>query len=877
MDDKFTKHAITALQNSSDEAIRLRSDFVGVEHLFLGIIREKESRAVRILNDFNIDTLEIKTEIEHNVESLKFSSLNQDRDIPVSKQVEKIMRLAYLEATNFKTKRVGTEHLLAAILKENSNIVSTILFGKGLTYDIVHKWIEEQVDDNIGSALNRVDGENLPDRIKEEIISMLKSQGFTEEGFDIENAEFKVIGPIMGKIEDKRSEGGKSDGVRVERFKSSQKMATPFLDNFGVNLSLKASQGLIDPIVGREKEMERIGQILSRRKKNNPILIGEPGVGKSAIAEGLALKIANRDVPYMLQKKVIYSLDLASIVAGTKYRGQFEERLKGLIGELEKNPNIILFIDEIHNIVGAGNAAGSLDASNIFKPALARGEMQCIGATTPSEYRKSIEADGALERRFQKVVIEPTTKEETFNILQNIKSIYEKHHRVKYSDKAIEACINLSERYINDRCLPDKAIDVMDEAGAKASVKGIKIPKDILDLDERIALLEEKKKKFVEEKKFEKAGVVKNEISVLKDKLNYEETIWQKEIEKVYVKVNEDDIANVVSLISGVKIEKASYQETQKLLKMEQTLSKSVIGQDEAIRRISKTVRRSRVGINDPKRPLGSFIFVGPTGVGKTFLAKQLALYLFSSEDNLIRLDMSEYMEKHSVSRMIGSPPGYVGYEEAGQLTEKVRMHPYSIVLFDEIEKAHPDVFNILLQIMDDGVLTDSIGRKVDFKNTIIIMTSNVGSRKLKDFGSGVGFSTSAIQDNTKQLEKSIIENDINKTFSPEFLNRIDDIVFFHSLVKDDIIKIIDIELNILTKRLHSIGYNIKYTPEIKELIAKQGTNEAFGARPLKRAIQKIVEDPLSEAILANNGKKTKNKKNIKVFVENDESKIEIS
>lgn len=852
MDAKLTQHAKNAIKAGSDEAMRLRSDFFGVEHLFLGMVREKECKAMQILSEFNIDSQAIKKEIEQTIEQQdSFKAFSQDRDVPLLKQTERIVKLSFLEATDLGLDEIGTEHFLAAILKEGNNLVSNILFGNGLTYEIIHQWIKNSIEGKDNDFTSSQSGEDI--------------------------SSFPELNSIFDQEEEKDSNFGNRTPfkrtTKVTSFKSDKK-PTPFLDNFGKNLSKQAELGLIDPIVGREKEMERIAQILSRRKKNNPILIGEPGVGKSAIAEGLALRIVAKEVPYTLFKKKIYTLDLASVVAGTKYRGQFEERLKGLIAELEKNPDIILFIDEIHTMVGAGNASGSLDASNIFKPALARGEIQCIGATTLNEYRKNIESDGALERRFQKVMIEPTTQEETLTILKNIKFKYEQHHRVRYTDEALEACVKLSERYINDRQLPDKAIDALDEAGARAHVTDLRVPEELVVLEKSINDKEILKKDAVTNREFEKAKILKLEIDALQEDLDKQYKVWESKIEGNYVSVGEDDIANIISMMSGVKVQKVSTDESQKLLKMEESLKGVVIGQDDAVAKVSKAIRRARVGINDPNRPIGSFIFVGPTGVGKTLLAKELAKYLFDSEKNLIRLDMSEYMEKHSVSRIIGSPPGYVGHEEAGQLTEKVRQHPYSIVLFDEIEKAHRDVFNILLQILDDGRLTDSLGREIDFKNTIIIMTSNVGSRKIKDFGIGVGFSTYARESKAAEIEKSIIENDINKTFAPEFLNRIDDIVFFRSLLKEDIIKIIDIELNKLSKRLSNLDYEIEFTPELKEFIVERGIDKQFGARPLKREIQKSVEDPLSEAILENQGK---DKKKIKVTVQKDKTKIEIS
>ncbi|MDD2287642.1 MAG: ATP-dependent Clp protease ATP-binding subunit, partial [Bacteroidales bacterium] len=764
-----------------------------------------------------------------------YSHINEDKDIPLMNQTEIIIRLSFLEATLVKADAIGTEHILASILKEGNNIVANILYSHGLTYEIIHNWINKNNGGDM--SLNN--------------IYIEKDEQEDEDGYE-EKQDGKDLQKenIFKKMLEEKLEQNATGLQSLSEGMKTKQTATPFLDNFGKNLSQMVEKGLIDPIIGRDKEMERIAQILTRRKKNNPILIGEPGVGKSAIAEGLAIRIFHQKVPYTLLKKTIYTLDMASVVAGTKYRGQFEERLKGLIGELEKNKDIILFIDEIHTIVGAGNASGALDASNIFKPALARGEIQCIGATTLNEYRKNIETDGALERRFQKVMIEPTTFDETITILNNIKSKYEEHHKVIYSQEAIIACVKYSERYINDRLLPDKAIDALDEAGAKAHVSNIKIPKNILDLEEELRGLESKKKLAVKETRYEEAALYKNNIELLSQEIEANYKNWEASIDVSPVLITQEDIADVVSMMSGVKIQKINQDETLKLIEMENALKGKVIGQDEAVIKVSKAIRRSRAGIKDPNRPIGSFIFAGPTGVGKTLLAKELAKYMFDSENHFIRLDMSEYMEKHSVSRIIGSPPGYVGYEEAGQLTEKVRNHPYSIVLFDEIEKAHSDVFNILLQILDEGHLTDSMGRKIDFKNTVIIMTSNVGSRKLKDFGIGVGFSTTAIENNFSEIEEGIINNDLKKTFAPEFLNRIDDIIFFHSLEKSDIIKIIDIELEILKKRLNTLDFELLIENDIKELIIEKGIDKQYGARPLKRTIQKYIEDELSDAII---------------------------
>ncbi len=836
MDAKFTLHAKNVIKISSNEALRLNSDFLGAEHLFLAMVREQNCKAMQILGDFGIESTLIKKEIEETIHKKElYSPINEDKDIPLLKQTERIIRLSFLEASLVKADAIGTEHILASILKEGNNIVANILYSHGLTYEIIHNWINKNNGGDM--SLNN--------------IYIEKDEQEDEDGYE-EKQDGKDLQKenIFKKMLEEKLEQNATGLQSLSEGMKTKQTATPFLDNFGKNLSQMVEKGLIDPIIGRDKEMERIAQILTRRKKNNPILIGEPGVGKSAIAEGLAIRIFHQKVPYTLLKKTIYTLDMASVVAGTKYRGQFEERLKGLIGELEKNKDIILFIDEIHTIVGAGNASGALDASNIFKPALARGEIQCIGATTLNEYRKNIETDGALERRFQKVMIEPTTYDETITILNNIKSKYEEHHKVIYSQEAIIACVKYSERYINDRLLPDKAIDALDEAGAKAHVSNIKIPKNILDLEEELRELESKKKLAVKETRYEEAALYKNNIELLSQEIEANYKNWEASIDVSPVLITQEDIADVVSMMSGVKIQKINQDETLKLIEMENALKGKVIGQDEAVIKVSKAIRRSRAGIKDPNRPIGSFIFAGPTGVGKTLLAKELAKYMFDSENHFIRLDMSEYMEKHSVSRIIGSPPGYVGYEEAGQLTEKVRNHPYSIVLFDEIEKAHSDVFNILLQILDEGHLTDSMGRKIDFKNTVIIMTSNVGSRKLKDFGIGVGFSTTAIENNFSEIEEGIINNDLKKTFAPEFLNRIDDIIFFHSLEKSDIIKIIDIELEILKKRLNSLDFELLIEDDIKELIIEKGIDKQYGARPLKRTIQKYIEDELSDAII---------------------------
>lgn len=823
---RYTQRAQNVIDTSYQEALRLKSDFVGAEHLFLAMTRQKGCTGLQILSDFNINITEVKQEVEDVIKKqYVLPVVYENREIKISKQAEDVLIKAHLLTLKTQQPLTGTAHILVAMMQEGNNIVSSILMSKGLNEQVLCTQLDSYLNNNQASNID----------LKDFITKTFEQFSIADlQGAELQLKKFSAAKPQK----------------KVESMNDAKNNETPFLNSFAQNISAKAQKGEIDPMVGRDKEMERITQILLRRKKNNPILVGEAGVGKTALAEGLAQRIEERKVPYSLCDKKIYSLDMASIVAGTKYRGQFEERLKGLISELERNKNIIIFIDEIHTIVGAGNVAGSLDASNIFKPALARGEIQCIGATTLEEYRKQIESDSALERRFQKVMVEPTTQEETIEILRNIKTQYEQHHCVKYSDEALVACVKLSQRYITDRCLPDKAIDVMDEVGASMSVKGISIPDDIVQKGKLIDQKKEAKTQAIKDRKYEECGVLKNEIEALQNEIDTQMVLWRKELDVNAPVITYDNIADVVSVMSGVKIQKANKDESQKLLNMEQNLKQMVIGQDQAIEKISKAIRRSRVGISDANHPIGSFIFVGPTGVGKTYLAKMLAKYLFDSEENLIRLDMSEYMESYSVSKIIGSPPGYVGYQEAGQLTEKVRQHPYSIVLFDEIEKAHTDIFNIFLQILDEGHLTDAIGRDINFKNTVIIMTSNVGSRKLKDFGIGVGFSTAAIAGKEKEAEKSIIEKDINKTFSPEFLNRIDDIVFFNSLDKEDIVKIIDIDLALLTKRLKDIGYDISFTQELKEFLMEKGTDKNFGARPLRRAIQKNVEDLLSEELL---------------------------
>jgi ATP-dependent Clp protease ATP-binding subunit ClpC len=834
MDAKFSNRAKDVLTYSREEAARLGNQYLGLEHFMLGIIREGEGLAIQLLTYLGVDLAECKKSIEDTIRSPKLSNIKLD-NIPMAKQALKALKLTYLEAKIFNSDVVDTEHMLLAILKDDKNLVTSKLESYGVTYATV----------------------------KNELISIQKEKS-GDSTSDTPKAE------LPGDTEDEPSQGKSSFGGGVKKV-SDPKSKTPVLDNFGRDLTRLAEEGRLDPIVGREKELERIAQVLSRRKKNNPILIGEPGVGKSAIAEGLALRIVDRKVSRALFNKRIVTLDLASIVAGTKYRGQFEERMKAVLNELEKNPNIILFIDEIHTIVGAGNASGSLDASNMFKPALARGELQCIGATTLDEYRQYIEKDGALERRFQKVLVDPTTPVETEDILNNIKEKYEDHHLVKYTREAINACVQLTHRYISDRYLPDKAIDALDEAGARVHISNIHVPAEIINLENSIEEIKDKKTQAIKGQKFEEAAQFRDIERRYSEELTRAKKRWEDESRIHRETVTDENVAEVVAMMTGIPVTNIAQSESQRLINMEKELQKEVIGQDAAILKVVKAIRRNRAGLKDPGKPIGSFVFLGPTGVGKTYLAKMLAKYLFDTEDALVRVDMSEYMEKFAVSRLVGAPPGYVGYEEGGQLTEKVRRKPYSIVLLDEIEKAHPDVFHILLQVLDDGQLTDGLGRKVDFKNTIIIMTSNIGSRQLKDFGQGVGFSTQAKRQSRATHTQGVIENALKRAFAPEFLNRIDDVVIFEPLERENIHKIIDIELKHLYDRVEEMGYKMKVTAKAKDLIIDKGWDEQFGARPLKRAIQKYIEDQLAEHII-----KTSLKEGDVISVGHDSKKDEI-
>jgi len=841
MDAKFSQKIKDVLSYSKEEAIRLGNAYIGPEHFFLGILREGDGVAVEMLTEMGMDFSELKRNIERSIKPEGSIKIKDTENLPLLKSAERILKMVYLEARALKNETINTGHLLLAILRDESSSVSRILSEKNVNYNTIKTELE-----------------------------IRQPQANADYG-DEDDERGSTFGGKGGSAQNPQQGKSNSD--------------TPVLDNFGVDLTKAAEESRLDPIVGREREIERLAQILSRRKKNNPILIGEPGVGKSAIAEGLALRIVHRNVSRVLFGKRVVALDLASIVAGTKYRGQFEERMKAILNELQKNPNVILFIDEIHTIVGAGGATGSLDAANMLKPALARGEIQCIGATTLDEYRQHIEKDGALERRFQKVMVEPTSVDETLEILNNIKERYEDHHNVTYTPDAIDACVKLTARYISDRHLPDKAIDALDESGSRVHISNIVVPERILQLEKDIEDTKKEKIKSVKNQNFERAASFRDREKELQDRLEVEKQKWENELSKNRVVVDAEKVAEVVAMMTGVPVQRIAQAEGTRLLKMSEELKGSVIGQDEAIEKVVKSIQRNRAGLKDPNKPIGTFIFLGPTGVGKTQLAKVLAKYLFESYDNLIRVDMSEYMEKFSISRLVGAPPGYVGYEEGGQLTEKVRRKPYSVVLLDEIEKAHPDVFHILLQVLDEGILTDSLGRRVDFKNTIVIMTSNIGTRQLKDFGQGVGFSTSTKAAQINEYAKGVIQSALKKTFAPEFLNRIDDVVLFNTLTKEHISQIIDIELKGLYDRIHALGYKVTLTDEARDFIIERGYDIQFGARPLKRAIQKYLEDPMAEVIIKANINEgdnimigfDKEKQEIKIEVEPIEVKGNIS
>jgi ATP-dependent Clp protease ATP-binding subunit ClpC len=806
MEAKFSNRVKEVISLSREEALRLGHDYIGTEHLLLGMVREGEGVAVGVLKKLGVPLDELRAEIEKISKGTATHEVKNLANIPLTKASEKVLKITYLEAKIFKAQLIGTEHLLLSILRDQDNLATQILNKFDVNYEVVKEMLEYQTENPMASS-----DTDDPDEDSSKIFST---------------------------------------GSTGKEKKGTEKSRTPVLDNFGRDLTRLAEDNKLDPIVGREKEIERVAQILSRRKKNNPILIGEPGVGKTAIAEGLALRIIQKKVSRVLFGKRVVTLDLASLVAGTKYRGQFEERMKAVMNELEKSPDVILFIDELHTIVGAGGASGSLDASNMFKPALARGEIQCIGATTLDEYRQYIEKDGALARRFQMVMVDSTTVEETIQILENIKEKYEEHHHVTYTPEAIEACVKLSDRYISDRYLPDKAIDVLDEAGARVHINNIHVPEEIVKLEEAIEEVKKEKNRVVKSQKYEEAAQLRDKEKKLIEQLEIAKAKWEEKTRTEKYTVDEDDVADVIAMMTGIPTKRIAQKESNKLLGMAEELSSKVIGQEEAIKKLTKAIQRTRVGLKDPRKPIGSFIFLGPTGVGKTELAKVLATYLFDKEDALIRIDMSEYMEKFSVSRLVGAPPGYVGYEEGGQLTEKVRRKPYSVVLLDEIEKAHPDVFNILLQVLDDGILTDGLGRRVDFRNTIIIMTSNIGVRDLKDFGTGIGFTTSAKRESEEEHMKSTIQHALKRAFSPEFLNRLDDVIVFNSLQREHIHKIIDLTLAKLFDRIIQLGYNVELSDKAKDFLAEKGYDQQFGARPLNRAIQKYLEDPVAEEIL---------------------------
>ena len=840
MDDNFSPRVKDVIAYSKEEALRLGHDFIGTEHLMLGLLRDGNGKAINILNALDIDLNHLRRKVEILSPANPNTSItsNEKKNLHLTRQAERALKTTFLEAKLFQSTSINTAHLLLCILR-NENDPTTKLLNK-----------------------LKVDYDN----VKEQFKSMITNDDNFEDITGSPKAEFPE--------DDAQQDDASKDIFNTPSSKSNKKSKTPVLDNFGRDLTAMAEEGKLDPVVGREKEIERVSQVLSRRKKNNPLLIGEPGVGKSAIAEGLANRIVSKKVSRILFNKRVVTLDLASLVAGTKYRGQFEERMKAVMNELEKNDDVILFIDEIHTIVGAGGATGSLDASNMFKPALARGEIQCIGATTLDEYRQYIEKDGALERRFQKVIVEPTTVEETIQILNNIKAKYEDHHNVEYTDEAIEACVKLTNRYMTDRFLPDKAIDALDEAGSRVHITNIDVPKQILELEKKLEEVRETKNSVVKKQKYEEAARLRDDEKRLEKELAVAQEKWEEETKLHRETVTEDNVADVISMMTGVPVNRIAQTESNKLAQLPELIKGKVIGQDDAVAKVVKAIQRNRAGLKDPNKPIGSFIFLGQTGVGKTQLAKVLSKQLFDSEESLIRIDMSEYMEKFAISRLVGAPPGYVGYEEGGQLTEKVRRKPYSVVLLDEIEKAHPDVFNMLLQVLDDGYLTDSLGRKIDFRNTIIIMTSNIGARKLKDFGTGIGFGTSSQKAQEDANARSVIENALKKSFAPEFLNRIDDVIVFNALEQEDINKIIDIELEKLLKRIDGLGYNLQLTKDAKNFIAEKGFDKQYGARPLKRAIQKYIEDALAEEIITS---KLKEGDNIVMDLDKDNNEIVIS
>ncbi len=838
MDDNFSPKVKDVIAYSKEEALRLGHDFIGTEHLMLGLLRDGNSKAINILDALDIDLTHLRRKVEILSPANPSIAIgtNEKKNLHLTRQAERALKTTFLEAKLFQSSSINTAHLLLCILRNENDPTTKLLNRLKVDYDNVKDQFKYMITS------------------EDDYIDPPQAESFSDE--DETSGEAPKDNPFNPPAGNK----------------ASKKSKTPVLDNFGRDLTAMAEEGKLDPVVGRAKEIERVSQILSRRKKNNPLLIGEPGVGKSAIAEGLALRIVKRKVSRILFDKRVVTLDLASLVAGTKYRGQFEERMKAVMNELEKNDDIILFIDEIHTIVGAGGATGSLDASNMFKPALARGEIQCIGATTLDEYRQYIEKDGALERRFQKVIVEPTNIEETIEILDNIKSKYEEHHNVIYTEKAIEACVKLTNRYMTDRFLPDKAIDALDEAGSRVHITNIDVPKKILDLERKLEEVKELKNSVVKKQKYEEAAKLRDDEKNLEKELAVAQEQWENDSKLHKETVSEENVADVVSMMTGIPVNRIAQTESNKLAELPDLIKGKVIGQDEAVAKVVKAIQRNRAGLKDPNKPIGSFIFLGQTGVGKTQLAKVLSKELFDSLDSLIRIDMSEYMEKFAVSRLIGAPPGYVGYEEGGQLTEKVRRKPYAVVLLDEIEKAHPDIFNMMLQVLDDGYLTDSLGRKIDFRNTIIIMTSNIGARKLKDFGQGVGFGTSAKKSQATDHAKGIIESALKKAFAPEFLNRVDDVVVFNTLEREDIHKIIDIELSKLFERIKTIGYHLSLSDKAKDFITDKGFDKQYGARPLKRAIQKYIEDALAEEIITANLEEGD-----QIFMDLDESTNELT
>ena len=810
MDNKFSNDMASVFNFSKEEAERTECDNVSPEHLLLGILRQNVSNATRMMHKVQPDLLSLKRHLEKVVLEKKVAVVPDRNSMELNRDATRLMRLSVLEARAQHSEEVDTEHLLKAMLKDQGSPIQQLLEEHGLT--------RENLYGDVNSGYSQTDDEEESEN--------------GESGF-------------------KTNDAINNDHPTLTKSKTA-KSGTPVLDNFCTDLTEKARKGELDPVVGREKEMERVAQILSRRKKNNPILIGEPGVGKSAIVEGLAQRIIERKVARQLWGKRVLTLDMAALVAGTKFRGQFEERVRNLLMELEKNPDIIIYIDEIHTIIGAGGSQGSMDAANMLKPALARGQMQCIGATTIDEFRKTIEKDGALDRRFQKIMVSPTTAEETLQILHRLKSAYEKHHKVQYTDEALEACVQLTQRYISDRAFPDKAIDAMDESGARMHISNIPTSTEMDKLEEELRSIEERKNMAIKAQNYEAAADLRDELQMKSEQLEKLQQAWVEQQEQNRSEVTSETVAQIVSIMTGIPAHRIGSEENQRLRMLDKNLQGNVIGQDEAVRKVVRAIQRSRVGLKDPNRPIGTFLFVGPTGVGKTYLTKRLALEMFGSEASLIRIDMSEYGEKHTVSRMMGAPPGYVGYEEGGQLTERVRRKPYSIVLLDEIEKAHPDVFNILLQVMDEGRLTDGNGTTIDFRNTIIIMTSNSGTRQIKDFGTGIGFQTAPSDEERKQQTCAIVEKALKKQFAPEFLNRLDDIIYFDQLSRQDIQKIAEIELKPLVRRISEMGYTLEISEKTKDRIVAEGYDLQYGARPLRRAIQRLIEDPICEMLLAN-------------------------